>query len=475
MGQPRAPDSAIYDVAAIGGGLAGLAAALRAAQFGCRVIVIEQGTEELYPCNSRYAGGWFHLALHDASADADWLVDRLLGIAPDDVDHDLIEAIARNARRALGWLANDGSARFIRGGPLGWQRNLLAPPRPSRSRLVWPGRGPDLLVRSLGAKIGALGGRVVRGHCVSAIERDKGIYTTTCDTAVGQVSIRSRALVLSDGGFAADRNELTQRVSRHGDAILQRNAGAARGTSVRLAPQLGAALTETSSYYGHLHSIDAVNNADLWPYPTIDYLALAGIVVNRAGLRFIDDGRDGVALTNELSRAGWSGGAFAVFDSIAWESEGRNVQLSCRALLEQLGGTLFSGSSLSDLAVAAGIDSDGLLATVSGFNAALRGGRLARLPVPKTTANIAALEIAKPPFFAIPICPGITHTMGGVAISPTGAVRGRLGDVIPGLFAAGSAVGGAEGGRQSFYLGGLCKAAILGVLSGESAARFAAG
>ena len=48
------------DVVVIGGGIAGLIAANRAAQLGLRAIVLEQGTAEKYLCNTRYTGG------HDA-------------------------------------------------------------------------------------------------------------------------------------------------------------------------------------------------------------------------------------------------------------------------------------------------------------------------------------------------------------------------------------------------------------------------
>jgi fumarate reductase flavoprotein subunit len=64
--------------------------------------------------------------------------------------------------------------------------------------------------------------------------------------------------------------------------------------------------------------------------------------------------------------------------------------------------------------------------------------------------------------------------MGGIAISPFGTVEDTSGETIPGLFAAGSTVGGAEGGRHSFYLGGLCKAATLGLICGEGVAQFVA-
>ena len=57
--------SAEFDLVAIGGGFAGLCAALRGAELGLRTAVVEKGEDERYPCSSRWAGGIFHVSYHD--------------------------------------------------------------------------------------------------------------------------------------------------------------------------------------------------------------------------------------------------------------------------------------------------------------------------------------------------------------------------------------------------------------------------
>ena len=105
------------------------------------------------------------------------------------------------------------------------------------------------------------------------------------------------------------------------------------------------------------------------------------------------------------------------------------------------------------------------------YNAAVRNGRLAELAPPRSAKSGAPRPIETPPFYAIPICAGITNTFGGIAIDGHGRVRRPDGSVIEGLYAAGGCTGGLEGGGALGYVGGLIKACVFGLRAGEDAAR----
>ena len=62
------------DIIVIGGGLAGLAVANRAAELGLHPIVLEQGGDPQYFCNSRFAGGLLHVAFKDMRAPPDDII-----------------------------------------------------------------------------------------------------------------------------------------------------------------------------------------------------------------------------------------------------------------------------------------------------------------------------------------------------------------------------------------------------------------
>ncbi len=97
------------DLAVVGAGLAGLTAASRAAELGCRVVVVEKGEDQSYLCNSRIATGVLNVAHTDPHSDPAALrkaieVDTEGYAAPA-----LADALAATAGRAMQWLRSQGA------------------------------------------------------------------------------------------------------------------------------------------------------------------------------------------------------------------------------------------------------------------------------------------------------------------------------------------------------------------------------
>ena len=65
-----------HDVAIVGGGIAGLTSGVRLAERGMRVIVLEKGEAERYPCNTRWSGGAFHICFQRIYEDETKLAAR---------------------------------------------------------------------------------------------------------------------------------------------------------------------------------------------------------------------------------------------------------------------------------------------------------------------------------------------------------------------------------------------------------------
>lgn len=122
------------------------------------------------------------------------------------------------------------------------------------------------------------------------------------------------------------------------------------------------------------------------------------------------------------------------------------------------------------LAGLAGLPPGNLAGTVAEYNHAIRFNRLTTLLPERSTLSGAPQRIETPPFFAIPICAGITNTFGGIAIDGHGRVKRPDGSAITGLYAAGGCTGGLEGGGALGYVGGLIKACVYGLRVAEQAA-----
>jgi hypothetical protein len=55
-----------------------------------------------------------------------------------------------------------------------------------------------------------------------------------------------------------------------------------------MAMEVGAAMALDAGFYGHVQSVSAIDNDKLWPYPWLDEVTRASIVVNTDGKRFAD-------------------------------------------------------------------------------------------------------------------------------------------------------------------------------------------
>jgi fumarate reductase flavoprotein subunit len=229
-----------------------------------------------------------------------------------------------------------------------------------------------------------------------------------------------------------------------------------------MAEAVGAALTGLDRFYGHLLSRDAMTDNGLWPYPQIDAVATAGIVVDPGGRRLLDEGLGGISITNDLARFDDPLCATVVCDASVWEKAGRAAGIPPNPQLQLAGGTLHSADTIEDLATLAGIDAGGLRETAAEYNNAIRSGNPATLSPPRSARSGPPTPIETAPFYAIPICAGITNTMGGIAIDGNARVRRADGSTIEGLYAAGGCTGGLEGGGALGYVGGLIKACVFG-------------
>ena len=144
-------------------------------------------------------------------------------------------------------------------------------------------------------------------------------------------------------------------------------------------------------------------------------------------------------------------------------------------------GYLKQGKTLRELALACGIDPDGLERTVRDYNThAMRGedpafgrgttpyNRLQGDPAQKPNPCVAPLD--RGPFFAVHVIPGSFGTFAGLKTNEHAQVLNDSRDVIAGLYAAGADMASVMGGHYPAGGINLGPAMTFGYIAGKHAA-----
>jgi fumarate reductase flavoprotein subunit len=256
-----------HEVIMIGAGIAGLVAANRAAQLGKRVVVLEKSEDERYLCNSRYTYGTFHINFTDVGADEDVLFGKIEACSEGFARKDLARAIAKDGRRLMQWLKNEGIDLVDLGG---YQTNVLAPPWRQGFGLTWRGYAGDVALQRLEENLRQRQGRILRGMRARALKFVSRRIEVETDAAAGAARFSASSVVIADGGFQASFDLIRTHICPAPEKLLARNGGSATSDGLRMAQAVGAASAGLDMFYGHLHSRDAMSSTRLWPRPYVD-------------------------------------------------------------------------------------------------------------------------------------------------------------------------------------------------------------
>jgi fumarate reductase flavoprotein subunit len=440
------------DVAVVGGGIAGLVAANRCAQLGLRTTLLEKGPGPDGDSNARISTGLFHLAWRPLDAPAGELEAAMIAATDGEIEPGIARAIAASAAGTLQWLIDEGVsfAPSREGAAFRWH---VTPHGVNVGRRIEGDRGTYRMVRRLYANLRARGAAVFHDSRATALEPSADGWRLTVDGPHPDHRVDARHVVLCDGGFQASRELLTAHVGPQASDVVLRAAVTGTGDALLMAFGVGAAATGLGRFYGHILSRDAVR-AELWPYPVLDGLCQRGVVVDSQGRPLAGAFADGIQLANILAKTedprGWS----VVVTESDWKSSGGDSAPGRGATayddLERLGGTVCQAIGARRLATQLSLPAVRLADAVeSCLGPAAAAGALVGLP----------------------IVPGITFTMGGIAVRDDGAVVAADGSVIAGLFACGSACGGIQGGPRGGYLGGLAVAAVTAWITAGAIGR----
>jgi fumarate reductase flavoprotein subunit len=456
------------DVLVVGAGLAGFTAAVRAGEQGAKVLLIDKSKGELGDGNVLMASGSLRAGGKNPRTDAQELYEFVMA---EGVGYpDLVKAWSETCGRAVDWLIAAGVKVSETAPGRIWLDQSgevsLAP--------VYKKDVGSRALASLKKRFESLDGRYLSGiEGESLIVEESRVVGLTGRRAGEEIELRSRAAVLSTGGFSANKALVKKYIGPHADQCKLRGSKQDTGDGLRMALAVGAKAVNLQYFYGHLIARKALTDDRFWPYPRLDAFVDEGILIDRSGQRFVDEGRGDVAVANELARTQDVTGAVLIFDQQSWDRSrddafSNSVKTPApNPWLMDNHGELYKASSIEELAKILAVDGARLAATLENYNRAIEANNAQALSIPRTGKP----KTLRAPYYGLRVISGITFTMGGILVNGRAQALNQSEQPIPGLFAAGDAIGGLMGGYHGGYTGGLMQAVVTGILAGENAAR----
>ena len=430
------------DIAVIGGGVAGLSAAIAARKRGASVRLLESAPASLRGGNARHARNF--RAAHGAPNryspgvyGRDEFVAELKQIGGVDINAPLARSLIDDSQTISSWLADCGvRLQDPQTGVLPYSR-----------RTVFLLGGGKAMVNALYQTAARIGVDIVYGSEVIALDlaADSGWrMTVICDGEQRRLS--ARCLVAAAGGPRADLAQLRAQYASMADEIAIRGCSHSDGRLMQVLMRVGAR-TVGDPASCHMVAVDArgpkFDGGIITRVTAIPY----GLVVDRDCTRVdIADreiGRSHYAQWGHRIACCHNGLAYLILDA-------EGVRRSAPFALEPIG-----ASSLAALAGKLGLDEAAFARVTETFNAD---------PPP------AAGPLMVPPFLAVPLRAGLTFVHYGIAVDERMRVMMRDGIAMESLFAAGMIMV-ANVLRRGYLAGfGLTVSTISGRRAGEAAA-----
>jgi fumarate reductase flavoprotein subunit len=443
------------DVVVVGAGLAGLTAAVTVAEAGGSVVVLEK--LERPGGSTAMSGGWFSFSGtprqradgvdDDAAA---YLVD-LEAVAEGRADPALLDVLVGQQQDAWDFLVATGAAQGALTTSAGMSR-----PRSHQFDI-------DHVLDGLVSRLLAAGGELRTGSAARDLvltgDRVTGVHLDQ-DALLGA----RRGVLLATGGFSRSTRLLEIFAPAQLAAIPYGGPGNT-GDGLLMAWRLGAGMRDLGYVSGTFGSHPDTTDDE---HELLTAFYLGAIIVNSRGERFADESADYKALGTACLQQP-DGLGFEIFDERVMARSKPGVPLSDIGHLDRKGRILHA-DDLPSLARAAGIDPDGLVATVAAYNAGIALGVDAFGRTGRVNGVGALDPLDLPPFHAYPAKTLMTSTYAGLTIDPRGIVLRVDGSPIVGLFAAGEITGGFHG--PGYMTGSaLSKALVFGRVVGRQLAR----
>ena len=432
------------DLLVVGGGMAGLSAAARAAECGARVIIVEKAA---------HTGGSAAL-----SGGIVWTLQSARKLN-----------FHARGRPELGVLVVEEYPEVIR-----WLRSRDV--EMSQAMPVLRGRGYqiDILghLRDCALSIEKTGGHVALSSTVRNLIRDQSgaVCGAIVSHADGDVEIRSPWVLLATGGFSANPEMLAERLHPSARNMRLRGNPCSDGGGIRLGLSVGGIFgARNRGFYGHLVAGGEWGDPRMFA-PLTQYHTEQSLLINERGERFCDESEGDHVNTAEILYQP-NARALLVWDERVHQKHILVPLIESVTPLDKLdvalkhggeGAMVQSFDEIANFASRHGFHGEKTVATIKDYNRLLVEG-WEQLTPPRVEE---ILPVNQPPFYLLVVHPAITFTYDGLVIDTKARALDTNGRAIGGLLVAGADVGDVYG---LGYAGGLALASTTGLLAAQTA------
>ncbi len=450
------------DVLVIGAGTAGMPCAIEAATAGAAVLVVEKASDvggTLWLSGGQLSAGGSRLQAERGIVDSvQQHYADILRIGGEPIDKALARRAAELAPHTVDWLQDLGF-------PFDPACPALVPDHEYYSvpRTYWgPDAGLSVLntLRKPWDRLLASGAiRVELATAVVDLLVNEGqVVGAVLENERGEHHrVQANSTVLTTGGYAANPG-LFAELTPAAPPLVTHAREASTGDGIELARRLGARVRNRDVYVPSLGGF----KAEVGPGRIGDWRegwalissarmrAPREIFVDQRGQRFINEDEISNDRREHHVRALPGEVFWAVFDRAAlfegdclimgWENDRMEVAA-------EQGAFCWRADTISGLAHKAGIDPDGLAASVADYNAAVDRGR-----DPLGRAN-PDYPVTRPPYYAFRLQGCSVLTWAGLAVDDQLQVLQEQERPIPGLYAAGEVLGMAALSGSAFVGG----------------------
>jgi len=428
------------DVVVVGGGAAGMTAAVKAAEAGRKVVLLEK---------LDFLGGTSAFSIEAFGATEDITHNVLGKQVTNDANYDSYCAANPNGEPDAFRILADQN-----GVAADWLRSIGAPMTVAAggtfvatSREV--GKMGQSITAALMAEVYKAGVDVRIGDAATElITRDGAICGVKVKNDAGEYTLEAPAVVLATGGFGANNAmvaECQPSLKGYANSCTIGASGDGQNMAVAVGGQLGNMqhIRVNFTYY-----TDGIRVYYMGCLPNT-----GAIVVNQAGKRFVND-QGGYGVGMQVVEQG--GVAWAIFDQSLIDSVQDVREYGALGMYE-------SADTIEALAEKIGVDAAGLAETIETYKGYVAAGKDEEFG--RAMLN---LTFDEPPYYACKLTCHVQGTFGGIVTNPACEVTDADGNAIPGLFAAGECAYVGTNGANPMSVN-----IVFGTIAGENAAAYA--